>query len=94
MVFDPETHAGLDYNYEGRSKLARSLNIDHNGKNSKYIFLILLILNLLSDSVDISNSSSSHNEHPQLEPWTGQLLNLYFFYKIRKKKLGLYLILQ
>lgn len=28
MVFDPETHAGIDYNYEGRGKLAKELALD------------------------------------------------------------------
>uniref|UniRef100_A0A146KNB9 FGFR1 oncogene partner n=1 Tax=Lygus hesperus TaxID=30085 RepID=A0A146KNB9_LYGHE len=28
MVFDPETHAGIDYNYEGRGELAKELALE------------------------------------------------------------------
>lgn len=31
MVFDPETHAGIDYTYEGRSKLLSDLKLNSNG---------------------------------------------------------------
>uniref|UniRef100_A0A023F7F5 Putative fop n terminal dimerization domain protein n=1 Tax=Triatoma infestans TaxID=30076 RepID=A0A023F7F5_TRIIF len=41
MVFDPETHSGLDYNYEGRSKLASTLNINDCDKHQPLLSQIL-----------------------------------------------------
>ncbi|BES87759.1 FGFR1 oncogene partner [Nesidiocoris tenuis] len=57
MVFDPETHAGIDYSYEGRNKLATDLKLD--SPSAKLPLLAQVISQ--SKQSDVSHSSSGLN---------------------------------
>ncbi|XP_014261910.1 uncharacterized protein LOC106674003 isoform X2 [Cimex lectularius] len=42
MVFDPETHAGIDYTYEGRHKLAKDLMLSNEEQESRPLLSLLI----------------------------------------------------
>ncbi|KAK9507026.1 hypothetical protein O3M35_008858 [Rhynocoris fuscipes] len=58
MVFDPETQAGLDYNYEGRAKLASMLNLNDNDKHQP------LLLNIIKMYKSLQNGQTEKEETP------------------------------
>ncbi|KAL1139709.1 hypothetical protein AAG570_006687 [Ranatra chinensis] len=75
MVFDPETHKGIDYKYEGRSKLASDLflNLTDEGKNMPLLDALVRSLRQQQNvqystgKEYIISSSKSENE-PQKQP--------------------------
>lgn len=56
LVFDPETHAGIDYTYEGRQKISKDLKIDIIDNKVPLLGLVLKVLT--------STSKNSDNSHP------------------------------
>lgn len=61
MVFDPETHAGMDYTYEGRAKLSKDLMLDANADNRSPLLglVVKLLTSSLKKSSDAGGSKSS-----------------------------------
>ncbi|XP_014289775.1 centrosomal protein 43 [Halyomorpha halys] len=58
LVFDPETHAGIDYTYEGRQKISKDLKIDIIDNKVPLLGLVLKILTSAYKNSDASVPSS------------------------------------
>ncbi|CAH1408157.1 unnamed protein product [Nezara viridula] len=58
LVFDPETHAGIDYTYEGRQKISKDLKIDIIDSKVPLLGLVLKILTSVSKNSDTSHPSN------------------------------------
>lgn len=60
LVFDPETHAGIDYTYEGRQKISKDLKIDIIGIKFNYLNVFFFLNQLFIELLFIKDKDNCH----------------------------------